>query len=69
MICPYCKKTISGANKCKVKGVWYHKVCPKKKGMVVMKRATPGFSTLEIAKKKYRRIRLRGKTHNKVVNG
>jgi len=29
MKCKKCRHNIRGANKVKVKGVWYHKKCPK----------------------------------------
>jgi hypothetical protein len=32
MICPKCKKNIKGANKTKVKGVWFHKKHKVKEG-------------------------------------
>ena len=74
MKCPKCKKNISGANKHKVKGVWYHKKCPKKEPNVLMDK----MKLKQILKKqgllahskpaKFRMIRLRkGKTHNKAV--
>ncbi len=61
MICPHCKKNIKGANKQKVKGVWFHKVCPSKQ------RRNKTGKKFENHKKPYRKIRLRRKVHNKIV--
>jgi hypothetical protein len=68
MKCPNCKKDIRGANKHKVKGVWYHKVCPPPDKMIVMKERTPGFSTelVKLFHKKHRKIGLRRKIHGEI---
>ena len=79
MKCPKCKKNIRGANKHKVKGIWYHKVCPKEPNVLSLALMNK-MKVKQILKKqgvellahskpaKFRMIRLRkGKTHNKVI--
>lgn len=59
MKCPNCNKNISGANKHKVNGVWYHKICPLQKKKVVAK----------VLNKPFRKMRLRRaewKVHGKI---
>jgi len=72
MKCPKCKKNISGANKHKVKGIWYHKKCPVKKEIqrapiYTKEKLKRVENALGAHQHTYRKIRLRRKVHNKVV--